>query len=195
MEYTQEQVDAMLADAKKGLYTEEDFQRKLTSEVDRRVETGIQKGLETQKSKWEKEFEDRAKLTAEELAKKQLQEQEQILTERQREIQAKENKIKAIELLSEASVPKSHYEKMLGVLITSDETATVANVQSFIDVFTETKTSLETQIKGELSKVGAPAKGTTTEGVTKDDFKKMTYAQQLEYKKTNPEQFKQFISE
>ena len=80
MEYTQEELDKLVADkiaeATKGMYTEDDLQRKVTAEVDRRVESGIQKGLETQKKKWQEEFEKSATMTAEELAKKKLEEQE-----------------------------------------------------------------------------------------------------------------------
>ena len=54
-EYTQEQVDAIVAekvaDATKGLFDEDTLNAKVTAEVDRRVESGIQKGLETQRKK------------------------------------------------------------------------------------------------------------------------------------------------
>ena len=45
LKFTQEQLDALInekvSEKTKGLYTEDDFNRKLTAEVDRRVETGI----------------------------------------------------------------------------------------------------------------------------------------------------------
>lgn len=46
--------------------------QRVTSETDRRVESGIQKGLETSKLKWETEYSERAKLSADELAKKNM---------------------------------------------------------------------------------------------------------------------------
>ena len=93
MEYTQEQIDKIINDAqleaKKGLFTEEDLTRRVTSEVDRRVETGIQKGLDTHKTKWEEEFTKQANMTAEELAKQKLDEQMKLITTKELEIKKK----------------------------------------------------------------------------------------------------------
>jgi len=115
MELTQEQIDAMIlekvAEAKKGLFTEEDLQRKVTSEVDRRVESGIQKGLETQKEKWERELKEKAQMSAEELAKKEYEEKMQTVTAKEREVMRKANLLEAKSMLADADVPKSHYEK------------------------------------------------------------------------------------
>lgn len=196
-EFTQEQIDQMIADkvaeAKKGLFTEEDLTKRVTSEVDRRVESGIQKGLETQKQKWEKEFADRAKLTAEELAKKDFEEKMTGLTSKEKEIQKRANKIDAKDMLTEASIPKSHYDKFIDMLVTDDPEITKSNVQNFIDVFNATKTEIETKVKSELSKVPAPEQGKGNKGVTAEDFKKMSYAEKLKFKTEHPEKYKEFM--
>ena len=159
MEYTQEQIDKMLADAiaeaKKGLYDEKDLQR----EVDRRVESGIQKGLETNRKKWEEEFSKKAQLTAEELAKKELEEKMKEFSEREKEVKKKSNLINARELLSEAGVPKSKYEELLEVLVSEDEEITKANVERFANIYTSTKTELETEIKKQYINVPSPTVG------------------------------------
>lgn len=195
-EFTQEQIDKMIADkveeAKKGLFTEEDLNKKVTAEVDRRVESGIQKGLETQKQKWEREFAERAKLTAEELAKKDFEEKMSGITAKEQEISRKANLIDARDMLTEAQIPKANYDNFLSMLVTNDAEQTKKNVQNFIDVFNKTKSDIETKVKTELSKVPPPAKG-EPKAVTKDDFKKMGYADKLKFKTEHPDLYKEFI--
>lgn len=196
MEYTQEQLTQMIAEAvtkaTKGMYSEEEFNRKLTAEVDRRVESGIQKGLETQKTKWEKEFAEKAQLSAEELAKKELQEQLGLISSKEKEISKRANLIEAKEFLSEAGIPKSYYEKFTGMLVSDDAEVTKSNVTNFIDMFSKTKQDIETKVKSEFSNIPAPKQG-ASEGVSKEDFQKMTYSEKLKIKTEQPELFKKFM--
>ncbi len=191
-EYTQEQIDAMIAEAKKGLFGEDELTRRVTSEVDRRVETGIQKGLETHKSKWEEEFKRKQTLTAEELASQKMKEMQETLTTKEKEINRKANLTDAKDMLASAGVPKSQYEKVVSMLVNEDSESTKANVQSFIETFTSLKTDLETQIKTEFTKVPPPSQG-DNKPITKADFDKMGYAEKIKFKQTNPEQYKEFM--
>ena len=201
MEFTKEQqehVDKLIEDAvklaTKTMYTEQEFERRLTAEVDRRVESGIQKGIETQKSKWQKEYEETAKLTAEELAKRELESKMSELTSKEKDILRRANKLEALEKLNGAGVPKTAYEKLLDKLIDEDLESTNANIDSFIGVFNETKTSLETEIKKRFSNITPPITGTGgTDEITKEQFVKMGYQQKLELKQTNPELYASFI--
>lgn len=193
MEYTQEQIDAMLADAKKGLFSEEELQRRVTAETDRRVETGIQKGLETQKKKWEEEFSQRAKLTAEELAKKEIEEKERTLTAREKDILKRANELEAKSMLANAEIPKSNYEKFIGLLISDDAEATKSNVQNFIDAFNATKTDIETKVKSDLQKIPKPNQGSGDSVLTKAEFDKLSYSEKMKVKLEKPELFKEFM--
>ena len=114
-EYTQEQLDKMIADAKVGLFTREEHERELQREVDRRVETGIQKGLETHAERIRREAEEKAKLTAEERARLEVAEKEKQIAEKEKEISRKANELEARDLLVSAGVPKEQYTKLLGV--------------------------------------------------------------------------------
>lgn len=192
MEYTQEQVDQMIAEATSGLFTEEDLQKKVTSEVDRRVESGIQKGLETKKQKWEREYSERAKLTAEELAQKQLEEKMQELSGKEKEISKKANQIEARSILAEANIPKAHYEKFIDLLVNDDAETTTSNVQNFVDVFNSTKDDITNQIKSEYSNVPKPKTG-ANDTLTKDDFDKMGYGEKIKFKTENPDLYKEFM--
>ena len=196
MELTQEQLDAIvaerLAEVKKGLYTEEELNRRVTSEVDRRVESGIQKGLETQRAKWEQEFSKKAQMSAEELAQKEIEENNKKLSVKERELQKRENQLEALQMMAGAEIPKAHYEKMLGVLISDDAEATKANVTNFIEVFNNTKSEVESKVKSELGHVKNPKMG-STETLDKKAFDKMGYAEKLQLKTDNPEKYKEFM--
>lgn len=192
MEYTQEQVEQMIAEATLGLFTEEDLQKKVTSEVDRRVESGIQKGLETKKQKWEREYSERAKLTAEELAQKQLEEKMQELSGKEKEISRKANQIEARSILAEANIPKAHYEKFIDLLVNDDAETTTSNVQNFVDVFNSTKDDITNQIKSEYSNVPKPKTGANGT-LSKDDFDKMGYGEKIKFKTENPDLYKEFM--
>lgn len=197
MELTQEQIDALVAEkiteAKKGLFTQEDLEKKVVSEVDRRVETGIQKGLETQKQKWEKDYSERAKLTAEELANKDYTEKLAVVSQKESEIRKRANKIEAKELLAEAEIPKAQYESLMGMLISDDEATTKANVVNFITMFKSTKEEIETKVKSEYSKVPPPNIGNGDKTITKVDFDKMGYLQKMEFKAKSPDLYSQFM--
>lgn len=192
-EFTQEQIDQMLVDARKGYIAPEDYQKELQREVDRRVETGIQKGMETQSEKIRREAEERAKLSAEDIAKRELSDKEQILVKREKEILRKANELDAKDMLSSAQIPKEQYTKLLSVLISENEEITKVNVQNFIDVYATTKNDVETRVKSEFSRVTPPTTG-GTDVTTKADFNKMSYSQKLELKQNKPELYKEFMN-
>lgn len=196
-ELTQEQIDALvatkIAEAKAGLFTEDELTRRVTAEVDRRVESGIQKGLETQKQKWERELTERATLSAEELARKDFEEKTKAVSARELEIKRKANQLDAKDLLSEAQIPKSHYDKFIGMLVSDDEEVTKTNVTNFINMFNSTKTEIETAVKTQYTKIPSPTSGNQSGEMTKEDFNKMGYADKVKFKATYPEVYKQFV--
>lgn len=195
MEFTEEQqryIDKLIEDKTKGLYTEDELNRRVTAEVDRRVESGIQKGLETYRSKWEEEFARKAQMTAEEKAQEELESKIKELADREKEIERKSNTINAMDILSNAGIPKDHYERFIPMLVTDDSELTQDNVQNFIDTFNETKSQLEKSIKEQYSNVPKPGTG-ESETVTKEDFSKMGYSEKLKFKETNPDLYKEYI--
>jgi len=196
-EYTQEQIDTMIADkvaeSRKGYFSQEDFDKKIMSETDRRVETGIQKGLETTRTKWEKEISDKANLTAEQLAKKDYDDKLTDLSTREKAMLKRNNSLEARDMLTEAQIPKSQYDKVISMLVSDDEAVTKSNVTNFIEMFTSTKTDLETAMKTKFSNIPAPKIGNGDGTLTKADFIKMPYSQKLELKLNSPEVYKTFI--
>lgn len=198
IELTEEQqsyVDSLIAEKTSGLFTKEDLDKEVTREVDRRVQSGIEKGIETQKSKWQEEFEKKSKLTAEELADEQLKSKLGEIETRERELALRANTLDAKSMLAGAEIPKEHYEKFVGILVSGDVEDTMVNVQNFIDTFNETRVSIEKSLQEKYSRVPSPKGGgsSSDEVKTKDDFNKLSYEQKLKIKNDNPELFNQFI--
>lgn len=197
LKMTQAELDALVSarieEAKKGLFTEDDLRKKVDSEVDRRVESGIQKGLETQREKLEREIREKLTLSAEEIAKKDFEEKSTLLSVKEKELQKRANKIDATDMLSQASIPKSHYDKFLSVLVTDDSDITKANVQNFINMFNETRQDIETKVKSELSHIPPPKGGQGGGAVTIEDFRKMKYAEKVKFRETNPDLYNKYI--
>lgn len=163
MEFTEEQqahIDSLIEkateEATDGLYTEDELNKKITAEVDRRVESGIQKGLETKKAKWEQEFERKAQMSAEELAKLTVDEQMEKIAEREAEINTRSNRIDAREMFAEANIPEDDYSKFMDLLVTDDVDTTHSNVSNFIESFNTTRDNIEKSVKNELSKIPSP---------------------------------------
>lgn len=196
MEFTPEQkayIDNLLEESKKGLFTEDELNRRVTSEVDRRVESGIQKGLETHKAKWEKEFIEKAKLSAEELAQKELDEKMREISSKELDIKKRTNTLDAKDMLSGAGIPKAHYEKFIPLLVSDDAEVTTVNVTSFIETFNETKTTLEQEIKQQYVQVPPPSNGSGDQPITKKEFDEMSYMEKIKLKESNPEVYKSFM--
>lgn len=188
MEFTPEQqahIDKLLLEQSKGLFTEDELNKRVTSEVDRRVESGIQKGLETNRSKWETEFQERAKLTAEELAQKEIQEQLDKINQREAEILKRSNSIDARDMFIGAEIPKDQYEKFMDLLVTDDTDKTIENVSNFIATFNTTKNEIESKLKKEFSQVPPPTLGGGSDGMTKEQFGELTYMERIELKSSN----------
>ena len=177
------------------LYTEAEFTKRLTSEVDRRVESGIQKGLETNKQKWQREFEESANLTAEQLAQKKLEEKTNELTQKEIGVALRANKIDAREAFNAAEVPKAQYEKFIDMLVSDDAEVTVSNVKNFVDMFNVTKNDIETRLKSEMSIVKNPKQGDSEKPLSKKEFDALPYAKKAKIKQEQPEIWKQFMNQ
>jgi len=201
MEFTPEQqavIDSLVAEAeakaKAGLFTEEDLNKKVTAEVDRRVETGIKKGVETQRSKWEQEYITKANMTAEQRAKEEFDEKFKEIAQREAEIAKRANRLEAQNLFVEAGVKKDDYSKFIDILVSDSVESTTNNVNNFIDTFKNTRSEIEAQLKKELSIIKAPDVNTEGDkGVTKEMFDKMSTQEKIDLKKKAPKLVEGFL--
>lgn len=184
-------------------YSESELSMLLQKEGDKRVTEALataktkwaaeqEKLLAEEKAKWEQELADKAKLSAEELARKKFTEKEQAVLAKEKEIQKKTNLIDAREKFAAAEIPKEDYEPMLATLVSEDEAVSGTNVQQFIDTYNSVKSKLEVKIKSEFSKIPAPSGGGGGE-ITKADFQKMSYTDLVKLKKENPELYMKLL--
>lgn len=187
MEYTDEQIKDMLQREADRRVTEALQTQKLKLEAEKET------ALQAERERVKKETLEQATLSAEELAKKQLEIKLQEVATKEAEIAKKQNLLLAKEKLTEAGVPKTGYENLLGIMVTDSEDATIGNVTQFINAFSTTKTELETSIRSELSKVPPPKSGAGGDEITKEKFNAMSYKDKMELKQTNPELFSTFI--
>lgn len=185
-------------------YTREQVDLMLQQEGDRRVTTA----LKTAKESWEieqkrlldeqresitREMEERSKLTAEELAKKEFEDRTKALEERERGVDRKVNLLNAQTALIAAGIPKDRYESMLEMLVADDTKKTEENVKHFVDLYNSTKKEIESSVRSELAVVPKPETNPAAKSTTKEDFDKMTYAAKLQFKKDNPELYAKFM--
>lgn len=194
MEYTQEQIDKLIAEATSGLFTEDDLTKRVTAEVDRRVETGIQKGIATQRAKIEQdikvEMERKAALSAEELVQEQLKLRETELLERESAIKLQANMLEAKSVLAQKGVPKESYEKLIDTLVFDDADKTMSAVNTFAEVFDGMRNEIETKVRTEQSHIPTPHTGEGTKPMTREQFKKLPYKEMLEIKNSDPDLYK-----
>lgn len=176
-------------------FTQEDVDKLLQTEGDRRVTSALNKWREDlptiisgEKEKWINE----SKMSAEEIAQKEVAERMKELEERENQIKFQGNMLGAKEKLTTAGIPQTEYEKMLGILVTHDDTKTVENIDNFISVYTSTKTNLENDIRTQFSKIPKPQTGGQSE-MTKSEFMKLPYADKIKLKQDNPELYSTFL--
>lgn len=175
MEEVKDTVAAEVAEEK--AYSEKELQ----SLVDRRVT----EALKTARTKFEsekKEAERLASMSAEERFQEELSQREKALEERERQVALLENKNAASKILSEKGLSIALVD-----LVIADS---AEDMKSRIDVLEkEFNASIQKEIERRLAG-STPAKVTTKEGMTKDDFRKMSLAQQQQLYNSNPELYK-----
>ena len=167
-------------------YTQEEVERLIQSEADRRTN----QALDNHKEKWRREFEENAKLSAEERLRKELEERTLELDKREAQIKLDANKSVARSKLLNAGVPDEQLDNMLGILVTSDSVVTDSRIDAYIATLTATKESLEATIKSKYSNVEPPKHGGSSGGeMTAEKLRSMSYADMMAYKEAHPDLF------
>lgn len=114
--------------------TQEELEKKLQSEADRRVT----EALKTAKSKWQEEYDAKlekerkeaerlATLSAEEKEQEILKQKEEEIAQREQALRRKELQLDAIQILEEEKLPIKFVDMLLG----QDAESTQANIKSF----------------------------------------------------------------
>jgi len=171
-------------------YTQEDFNKKLQSETDKRVSQAIA----TAKAKWEseiagkidiqlKDYEKKASMTPEQLKALDLEEKFKMLEAKEKEYQAMTRKMEISQKLQEKKL-----STMLVDFVYADD----------MDVVEQKIATLEQLVLGMVNEEvekrissNKPKSSVQTAGLDKEKFQKMGVVERQELFRTNPELYRQ----
>jgi hypothetical protein len=163
--FTKEQLDTEVGKAREGLLSKEDLDKTIQSETDK---------VRTEYSKKLKSLEDeivKYKPVEKSDAEKQLE-------ARELEISKKEKMFKVKESLSQNNLPSDLYDVIYGEL---DDDARVSKLSDILN-----NVVLDGSFKGSK-------KHTKSDSITKDQFKKMSYAERTKLYNDNPSLYNELV--
>lgn len=156
-------------------------EKELQSMIDKRVS----QALATQKQKLD-EANRLANMTAEERREAEYQEKIKALEAREAELSKKELMAELTKQLSEKNLPIESADFLLG----KDADATNQNLKSFEKMFNK---AVSAQVAQQLGGNAPQASTNETGAITKEQFSKMTLAQQSQLYRDNPELYNSLV--
>lgn len=163
-------------------YTQEEVDKLLQQETDRRVTSALQK----QQRKFDAEKAEAEKLRdMDEAQKKEYEFNKRVaeLEEKEKAFALMENKVSATKVLGDRGLPI----QFVDYIVAEDAETMMTNINNFEKAW---KAALADAVNARLAQP-APKGGTVTQtGLTKEQFQKMSISQQAELYKTNPELYK-----
>lgn len=157
-------------------YTQEEVDKLLQSEGDRRVSEALKK-----QEKKLKEAEKLARMSETEKYEYELQQREKAIEEKEKQLTLAENKNTVAKILNEKGLSLS----LVDFCVDEDADVMNKNIQTLEKAF---KASVKAEVEKRLGKGGQPENhNADNKTLTKDDFKKMSLAQMQELHDTDPE--------
>ena len=167
-------------------YTQEEVNKLLQAESDKRVTAALKK----QADRFEKEKAEFEKLREMDDAQKKEYE----FNKRVEELEAKEkefvltqNKLEASKVMAEHGLPISFVD----YIVAEDAETMMSNITAFE---TEWKAAISDAVSKRLAQPAPKGSNVSQKGMTKEEFSKLTLAQQSEIYRTNPELYKQMTN-
>lgn len=180
-------VDTTTEESTPKTYTQEEVDKLLQQEGDRRVTEALKKAEKKNQDKV-KEAQRLAQMNEQEKYEYQLQQREEAIKAKEKELSLAENKNEASKILAEKGISLS----LVDFVVADDADTMKAN----IDLLTK---AFNASVKAEVEKrLGSnnPKKNLQSEGsITKEQFRKMNIAQQSDLFKTNPDLYKRLVAE
>lgn len=178
---TQEVIEGQEQEVK--TFTEEEVNKMLQTEADRRVSAALKK----QEYKFLSQMQEAEKLKVmneEQKAQYQLEQREKQIQEKEREFTLLQNKYEAQSIMSEKNIPLAFVD----FIVAEDAETMMSNITLFEREF---RASVRAEVDKRIASPAPKAGIGVSKGVTKDNFSKMTLAQQSELYMQDPELFKQ----
>ena len=164
-------------------YSEEEVARMLQVEADRRVSQALAK----QQAKFKQQMDEAEKLRTmneEQKAQYQLEQRIKEIEAKEKEFALKENRYEAQKIMAEKNIPLAFAD----FIVAEDAETMMSNITLFEREFrAAVRAEVDKRIASPAPKAGIGA----AKGITKEEFSKMTLAQQSELYMQDPELFKQ----
>lgn len=167
-------------------YTQEEVDKLLQAESDRRVTSALKK----QQERFEREKAESEKLREmDEAQRKEYEYNKKVeeLAAREKEFAITQNKLEASKIMSEHGLPISFVD----YIVAEDAETMMNNITTFE---TQWKAAIADAVQQRLASPAPKGSNVTQTGLTKEQFRKMTLAQQSEIYRTNPELYKQLTA-
>lgn len=162
-------------------YSQEEVDALLQSEVDRRITSALKKQERKNQEKL-KEAQKLASMNETQKYEYELQQRENAIAEKERELALAQNKAEASKILAEKGLSPTLVE-----FVVAESAEDMSSNISLLE--REFKKSVKAEVEKRLAGT-APKKGLPLEkSITKEDFLKMSYSELLELKRDNPEVF------
>ena len=164
-------------------YTEEEVQELLQREADRRVTAALKK-QEKKNAEAVREAQKLAQMNETEKFQYQLEQREAAIAAKEKELALMENKNEASKILAEKGLSLS----LVDFVVAEDADTMAANIKTLETAFKQSvKAEVEKRMGGSTPKKAISVNKT----ITKEDFAKMSYADMLLLKQSDPELYRQ----
>ena len=131
-------------------------------------------------------------LTAEEKLKLELEKAAEAQTQYAVEL----SKLRATEIFVTSGLTEDDYKSLLDIVVTADEESTKARAKSMVDLIASQKKATEKAVKAELLKgTPKPVVGDPDQGMTLEQFRKLSLMDKQRIAIENPEVYKTFYKE
>ena len=163
-------------------YSEEEVARMLQAEADRRVSQALAK----QQAKFKQQMDEAEKLRTmneEQKAQYQLEQRIKEIEAKEKEFALKENRYEAQKIMAEKNIPLAFAD----FIVAEDAETMMANISLFEKEF---KRAVRAEVDKRIASPAPKANIGVDTAITKEQFMKMTIAQQMELYKQDPELYK-----
>lgn len=177
--------ESQIEGAENVTYTEAQVQEMLQKETDRRVSSALAKA----QAKFQQQMAESEKLR--QMDEKQRADYEFEQRVKQFEVKEKEfaltqNKLEASKVLANRNLPVDFVE----YIVAEDADTMMANIDTFERAF---KAAVNDAVSKRIAAPAPKAGGAVQTGMTKEQFNKLSLAQQAEIYRTNPNLYKQLV--
>lgn len=167
-------------------YTQEEVDKLLQSESDKRVTEALKKAERKNQAKV-KEATKLAQMNEEQKYQYELEQREKAIADKERELALAENKATASQVLASRGISAD----LVGLVVAEDADTMNDNINLLEKAF---KASVKAEVEKRLS-TSTPKKNLPLDGtITQDQFRKMTLSQQANLYREQPELYKKLTS-